>query len=326
MVWCGRISEGSLRQNGGGQFLHRLKGTGYATHASQPRVTDEFDPQREKVRDWSEAAAFYARDAAPMLLQLAEQLGVSYSSLADQGAGWCDYRRCWTFPERDGGGKVIGLLTRDLIGGKLQTKGSRRGLSFASSWRNGAGPIFLVEGASDVAALLTIGLSVVGRPSNTGGVTLLTDLLFDVMPNREIVVIGERDQKPNGSWPGKDGAISVAKQLADALERPIGWAFPPDDAKDSREWLQKMPKLPYDRLADLFVSGVETTLVDPPITISPEPLPATVLSIEQWRRDMLRARLASLAVPGVYLDRSPTGTGKSYVDLEAIRKLLGASA
>src|SRR5262249_30645593 len=155
------------------------------------------------------------------LMELAEKLGVSYTALADQGAGWCENRKCWTFPERDGKGTVIGILTRDMVGKKLRLKGSKSGLSFASSWRNGTGPIFLVEGPSDVAALLTIRLSVVGRPSNMGGAKLLTDLLFDVPLSREIIVIGERDEKPNGQWPGKEGAIRTATRLADTLERAI---------------------------------------------------------------------------------------------------------
>jgi hypothetical protein len=322
MCWCGRVSAGSIRENRGGQYLHRLKAAAHATHAWNPVVHLHVDPHQEQVPDWAQLAGYYAQNAAVRIMNLAKQLGVSYASLADQGAGWSDRRECWTFPERNGSGKIVGILTRDLTGKKRRIKGSQSGLSFTCDWNAGDGPIFLVEGPSDFAALKTIGLSAVGRPSNRGGVAFLTNLLFDVPAQREIIVVGERDQKPTGLWPGKEGAISVATQLAEALERPIAWGFPPDNAKDSRAWLQAMPQLPIDRLADLFVTGIDTKTIDPPIMIPVEPEPTNTLDLGTWRVNMLEARIASLGRPGIYLDRSPTGSGKSHVDFAAVQALL----
>src|SRR5262249_60101190 len=45
----------------------------------------------------------------------------------------------------------------------------------------------------------------------------------------------------------------------------------------------------------------------------PEPVP-----LDEYRADMLRARKKSLKKPGIYLDTSPTGAGKSYADIQAI--------
>ena len=64
---------------------------------------------------------------------------------------------------------------------------------YADNWLNYSGPVFIVEGPSDVAAGITLGLCVVGRPSNIGGVDLLAQLLRNV--HRKIIVIAERDQK-----------------------------------------------------------------------------------------------------------------------------------
>jgi hypothetical protein len=110
--------------------------------------------------------------------------------------------------------------------------------------------------------------------------------------------------------------------MAEALERPIDWSFPPDDAKDSRAWLQTMPTLPADRLADLFITGIDCKRIDPPITIRVEPEPAETMSLDHWRETMLQARLQSLGIPGSYLDHSPTGSGKSHVDFAAVQALL----
>ena len=322
-VWCGRVSEGALRQNGGGQYLHRLNATACLSGQDRRFVHVPQPPKRfEKVVDWTTSLAFYAKGAPTGVPVLAERLGVSVESLTALNAGWHPGHKFWTHPERDGFGRVIGVITRYEDGSKKRLSRSKCGLSYADSWDTGLGPILLVEGPSDTAALLTLGLTVVGRPSNCGGVDLLIDLLFDVPTQREIVVVGERDEKPDGKWPGRDGAISTATRLAEALERPVGWAFPPDNAKDSRAWLKAMPELPNDRLADLFITGIDTKQVLPPITIRIEPEPTITLPLGKWRDNMLQARLHSLGKPGVYLDRSPTGSGKSYVDFAAVQALL----
>jgi hypothetical protein len=109
------------------------------------------------------------------------------------------------FSERDGDGKIIGISARHVDGCKKRIFGGSSGLTYADGWDAVDEPILLAEGGSDTAAQMTIGLSVVGRPSNTGGAKLLIDLLFEISANREIIVIGERDQKPDGRWPGRSG-------------------------------------------------------------------------------------------------------------------------
>jgi hypothetical protein len=312
-----------VRENAGGQYLHLLKdadpirGRAYRFDFVPPAP-----PVARAANDWTSALNFYARDAATAIGDLAQRLGVSAVSLAALEVGWHPSLRFWTFPERDADGRVIGVLTRHESGNKKRLKGSKAGLTFAPGWDAGAGPILLVEGPSDVAALMTIGLNATGRPSNFGGVEYLIELLFDVPDQRQIVVIGENDKKSDGKWPGRDGAISTATRLAEGLERPVAWAFPPDDAKDSRAWLKSMPELPAVRLADLFITGLDTKTINPPVTIRIEPEPHVSLPLAKWRDNMLQARLASLGKPGIYLDRSPTGSGKSHVDFVAIEALL----
>jgi len=310
-----------VRENAGGQFLHWFKEADplkFRLHHYNP-------PSKGRSRNesnWDPALKFYALEADLPVRNLALAVGVSVDALHRLCIGWHRSHRFWTIPERDADGRVIGVSTRYENGSKKRVSGSKAGLTYAQDWDSGSGPIFLVEGASDTAALMTIGLNVVGRPSNCGGTALLIDLLFEMPIDREIVVVGERDEKPDGKWPGKTGAISTATKLAEGLERPIGWALPPDNAKDSRAWLKAMPQLPRDRLADLFISGLEVKHIQPPVTLSVEPEPRDVLPLEQWRTRMLEARLESLGNHGVYLDRSPTGSGKSHVDFAAIQHLL----
>ena len=97
--------------------------------------------------------------------------------------------------------------------------------------------MFLVEGGSDVAACLTVGLCVVGRPSNLGGLAYLAPLLRP-LGDRRIVVIGERDRKADGRHPGKEGAQSTWAKLRQRLGRRVEWRMPPGKGKDMREWVQ----------------------------------------------------------------------------------------
>lgn len=200
-----------------------------------------------------------ARDAAEYegaltqerLDQLANMLKVSSESLRRLHVGWkADNRRldretgkwfddgpAWTFPERDAQGRVIGIQRRfvDSALDKKVIAGSRRGLYLPDGWSEMPGPVIIPEGASDVAAVLTVGGTGVGRPNVRAGIDLLADLLRD--DAREIVVAGENDQKPDDSWPGRAGAEKVSRTLADRLGRPVKLLMPPPGFKDLREFL-----------------------------------------------------------------------------------------
>jgi len=316
------VEEGSLLQNGGGQFLHRLDDGRPLVPVSRPfRPTTP--PKRAPARDWPAIADRLARNADEARTDLAAELGVSAAALGDLNVGWDPGGRFRSFPERDGDGQVIGINARHADGSKKRLYGGQSGLTYADGWDTGSGLILLVEGGSDTAALMTIGLSVVGRPSNRAGVQLLIDLLYEADIDREIVVIGERDEKDDGRWPGRDGAISTAEQLAEGLERPVAWSLCPDGAKDARSWLGSMPTLPMARLAALFVEGLEMETVDPPFTYSAPPPDGPAVEIEDWREHMLQARIRSLTRPGYYFDGSATGSGKTYADFSALKFAIG---
>lgn len=175
----------------------------------------------------------------------------------------------WLFEEKDGTGKLCGYGTRewrrDLKTGAVRKKAyGRRGCYVPRGFTDSNGcyhpawheispgaPVFLVEGASDTLAMCAMGLPCLGRPGNRDGVDILAQLLirsgiaFD--DNRRIVVVGENDRKASsaagagaddwdaGTWPGREGAIETAQQLADRLQRTIYVSMPPPGLKDSRE-------------------------------------------------------------------------------------------
>ncbi len=312
---CARIEEGALKRARDAGWLHILDGD------SANRTFQNWSPPTAPTchRDWNFWHQRYRVAAPDHINDLAAKLGVSRDALERLEMGFDLARGWWTFPEKDATGRIIGLMGRNVDGEKRRYKGGKCGLVYSHVWKLGAHPILLVEGASDTAALLTMGLPGIGRPSNRGGVELLAELLSDLPADRPIIVIGERDQKPDGNWPGRAGAISTATALAAALEREIQWSLPPDNAKDTRAWLQSVSAILADRWAQLYLDGLNPVSVSPPVRYRYQPPSAETVELDEWRAAMLEARIASLAVPGYYLDASPTGAGKSHIELLVVQ-------
>jgi len=269
-AYCGRISEGSTKQNNGGQWLHVLDDSHspvdwLRANPRPPGLVNASSPKEQPSRDWGQVSrsAFHSPNADLARRELATTLCVSVESLERLGIGYSGRVLGWTVPERDASGQVIGINRRLPDGSKRRDKGSRSGLTFDPvRWMDpDADTIYLVEGCSDVAAMLTMGFCAVGRPSNLGGVELLGELLKSVPTDRRIAVIGERDRKPHHSlapatrskhkpdcphcstcWPGWFGATRTAEQLASILGREVAWTLPPEGFKDVREWLRAEEK------------------------------------------------------------------------------------
>jgi len=178
---------------------------------------------------------------------LAAALGLPTSALDSVQVAWWPERRwwnpetrqtegapgCWTFPECDAQGRIVGAGLRWPTGCKGQMAGGRRGLILPLGWRELPDPVLIVEGPSDVLAGRAIGLNVIGRPSNSGG----AELLAQVCRHRSVIVLGENDRKPDGRWPGKEGADAVAGKLSQAWGWPVPTALPPEGATDLRAWV-----------------------------------------------------------------------------------------
>lgn len=244
-----------------GGWLHS-KGAEAQLTPLPPRPRRASDTELAAI--WSPVAEKYHQNGLDQLPRLAVQLGVSVASLKALRVGYAHDLQgtcCWTFPERNGSGQIVGVSRRLVDGAKRFCKGSRRALSYSLDWSKREGPVYVVEGGSDVAAGLTMGLCVVGRPNNTSGSTMLAWLLRSL--RRAIIVVGERDRKsaeyvgqltpPHSQkcrccircWPGKAGMVQVAKALSGELGRSVGTAMSP--AKDMRTWLNEQGIDPEDR-------------------------------------------------------------------------------
>lgn len=234
--FCQRIDNGTKRHKSG--FLHK-----YAADQAPPPLVKRVvvaDPNRPKVDWYAEALRYKGQLEPAKLARLARGLGLPSNAFkAVPLVGWRDDMRggCFTFPEWDGEGNVIGIGTRYADGSKKAVYGSGRGLTPGEGWDTPTDdPLWIVEGPSDVAAMAAMGLAAVGRPSNVGGVEYLKRLLVNVSEDRPVVILGEDDRKAGGLWPGLIGAVAVAYAIASACPHSISWALAPAGFKDVRAW------------------------------------------------------------------------------------------
>jgi hypothetical protein len=225
-----------------------------------------------------------ARLTPELRKELAVALHVPESSLAALPIGWTMYGPqqmgpCWTFPEVDATGKVIGLCCRDRAGHKKSW--GNRGLHVPAGWDRPDTPLVIVEGATDTLAAAAMGLTAIGRPSNKGGVDHLVRLLEKVPAERPVIVVGENDGRPDtGEWPGKDGAVHVASELSRRLGRDIPWSLPAPGAKDVRAFCSTLDLTCGDQWSEAgekflaWVTGHPHTVKPVSPTTAPEQNPA----------------------------------------------------
>jgi len=209
--------------------------------------------ERAKPRPpFADMARGFTKAITPELTrELASELGVSATSLRRLHLGRMqnhlmpvgdgDFKKAvtaWVFPMRNGQRAVVGLGLRSIDGGKFRHTGSDgHGLFIPDGLVAGA-DLYCPEGPTSLAALLTIGLGAVGRPNNELGSHYLTQLCYELKPRR-VFVVGDNDLKPDGRWPGRQGAESVQRHLIRHRAAPyISVLMPPEGIKDSRDWLR----------------------------------------------------------------------------------------
>lgn len=284
---------------------------------AKPTGVPSFNGDKEQVR--------FLRALDPGQRQaLADQLGVADSALKSIGCGWATnavlkrlkaWGKDWssrpdgafTFPERDGSGRIVGFSLRPEGLGKgafSSELGAHRGIVVPHNLADLPDPVLVVEGASDVAACLSMGLAAVGRPSNASG----TDHLAELLRGRRTTVLGENDCKPDGTWPGRDGAISVSQGLAERWDLAVPYGLPSNDSKDVRSWLQAEIAKGLD-LTDIkalaatgqrYMTSVSSGSTPPggldeswPI---PEPLPDAMPPVDSFDPNLLPERFRAWAV------------------------------
>lgn len=259
-----RAKSGKELESGG--WIHE---TG-AVIALADRVQLPVKVEQRPVIDWTAEAKKYqcSRHAEHYRHELAQTLGVSVAALESLWVGWgYDREPWWSFPERSPRGGIVGIVRRYKDGRKKMIQHGTHGLYYSAMWATTRGPVYIPEGGSDTAALITIGLPAIGRPSCRGGVGMLASMLGPRM-NKLIIVVGEMDlnierrgkvavcPKNCGGcpvcWPGLFGARDTARALSARINRKVRWTMPPKGCKDVRDWLTKHPSATPADFAEAF--------------------------------------------------------------------------
>ncbi len=193
------------------------------------------------VQDWARMAEeCQERISDQQVAQLARRLGIKSRGLKAIGIGWHEVLEVYTFPEVNGRLEVVGLAKRWPDGKKGVFPDSRRGLIIPKvTLKTERNPLFIVEGGTDTAALAGLGVAVIGRPSVDCGLDHVVEFLKLHGGDRQIVVMGEMDAKYDGTWPGRDQAMSFATKLSRHF-RHVNFTLPPDGSKDVRAMIAKM--------------------------------------------------------------------------------------
>ena len=156
------------------------------------------------------------------ILETAGELGVSFSSLVRLGIGQTMMSHA-TFPMYNGDCDIVGFRVRRPDGRKYAITGSRSGV-FVPRLDEHAEVVYITEGPTDTAAVLTLGLYAIGRPSCMGGAKYVSALIEKM--NWDPVIICDND------GPGIDGAQRLSRMLG--VARIIS---PPRGIKDVRAWV-----------------------------------------------------------------------------------------
>ena len=136
-----------------------------------------------------------------------EKLGVRPSTLRSMevGVGWDERGAEFSsWPSRNGDGKIVGIVRRYASGKKLTYPGtSNSGVFTPAWWWHRMGPVLIVEGGSDTAALTDANLCALGRPSNTGGAQFIARMMQRHRPAAKLLVIVEEDVKDTSKIPAR---------------------------------------------------------------------------------------------------------------------------
>jgi hypothetical protein len=187
-----------------------------------PRSTAvERKPELERMVGADAMQERFERQGFERIPMLALSLGLSLRSLRRLHAGWNG--SSWTFPMQNHRREIVGFRTRSERGEKFAIRGSRSGL-FIPQDVDLSGMAFVVEGPTDVAAMLDMGMNAIGRPSCMG---CEEEIARCLMRTQEIVVVADNDEV------GLRGAERLVKTIGrDSHVRII---LPPMGLKDARQ-------------------------------------------------------------------------------------------
>jgi hypothetical protein len=222
---CPRTPEGSFLDLGSAGYLH-VHGKANPMRPPWSRTIQEQAPDVGDLAD----RHYLAANAASARIALAARIGVGADALDRLRVGWNAAVGAWTFPMRDGRGRIVGIQQRfKATDDKRVVKGQRSGVFEPFQLDVRDGELVICEGASDAAAALGVGLRAIGRFSCSGTLEETVDRIRRHRPGR-VIVVADNDE------PGLRGAERLIRRLDGFARAEL--RRPPHGIKDLRAWIQ----------------------------------------------------------------------------------------
>jgi hypothetical protein len=222
---CMRAESDRPMSNGGWFHKFDVDAPAYVHRPTPPKRVEPTEDFAKMMNNWRASAS------EKKLEGMAESLGVTTHALWLLGATWCEEKKLMAFPMYDerswGIDQVCGIRLRTMDGKKFAVTGSKSGVffPFRAQLLIDAKRLFICEGPTDTAALLSLGLFAIGRASCRGGVPIIQAIVDQLA--QEVVMVCDND------GPGLEGANELIK----SINRPVVKLIPP--TKDIRAFVQK---------------------------------------------------------------------------------------
>jgi hypothetical protein len=194
-----RVKSDKELRNGG--WLHRLGNPiPYIAHVRKAIEEKPIDSQAI----WQK---WFERTEHKHLDEFGVSLGVDTDCLKAIGCAWSTFN-AWAFPMKDASGRVIGIRLRNDAGDKWAVKGSKSGLFIPDDYSHMEDRVaYLVEGPTDLAAAMTIGLRAFGRAACLGQENFILQYIAQQKIERLVIVTDNDD-------PGIRGAEKLQSMLS----------------------------------------------------------------------------------------------------------------
>ena len=251
--WCSIAASGdavicartdSPKRTGDAGWLHKLDDE----PSGGPKRVRSTNSMSKDIKEYGDHEAWKALHDdfvkaidASKLAALSAQLGLKQASLKALGVGYFPEKEIWTFPMYSAQDSICGFKTRLPDNSKRSVYGSRSGIFIPNCLPATIDRLFIVEGPTDCAAMVEVGHSAIGRPSNRGSLAL-TEQFIRERKIESVSIIRDND----------DAGLGGAKQLAEhlCLFCEVNIALPPKGSKDAREALKNgAVKSDFDEVA-----------------------------------------------------------------------------
>jgi hypothetical protein len=221
---CARVSVGGVYCGEPG-YRHVLKGQPVARTTSKLRERVPLDAS-------SHAQRFERAITTDQIAAVSTELGVSVESLRRLRIGWCQEHDAPAFPMWQRG-TICGIRIWK-HGAKFCLLDSQNGFFIPRGFSSDLDVVYIVEGPTDTAALLDMGLDAIGKPNVNACTNELISWLLEHRPGLAVFV-GEND---NPDARGVVAGIDKTKeQCSRATAAGLSTAFVlPPRGKDVREW------------------------------------------------------------------------------------------